>query len=69
MKRSKKPIARRYSGKPSDKFWKTVNSIPRNHGGETAYMLGCLLQDFEERVLGYINSKQPAPQPPKGRQP
>jgi len=43
-----------YSGKQSEKFWKTVNSIPLNEGGEAAYMLGCALQDLETRVLTYI---------------
>lgn len=47
---------RHYSTDNSAKFWKRVNRIPRNEGGETAYMLGVILQDLEERVLHYIET-------------
>jgi hypothetical protein len=36
-----------YSGGQSQKFWNRVNAT----GDQTLYLMGCLLQDTEARVL------------------
>jgi len=47
-----------YSGNKSKRFWDAVNKLPRNEGGETAYMLGVVLQEVEARVLGFLEKHQ-----------
>lgn len=58
----------KYSGEDSIKFWKRVNALPRNQGGETAYVLGCVLQDLEERVIRYIEQREDVQRPRKRRE-
>lgn len=50
----KPKLKRHYSGNHSKRFWDRVNKIPRNEHGETAYMLGVVLQEVELRVLRYL---------------
>lgn len=38
-----------YSGEWSQYFWAKINTLP-----EDAYLLGCVLQEFEESILGRI---------------
>ena len=66
---SKRKPRRRYSGKGvySWEFWRRVNALPRNEGGETAYVLGCALQDLEERVLKYLDNAETKLRPQKKR--
>lgn len=47
---------RHYNGYGSAGFWTRVNAIPRNEGGETAYILGCVLQNLELRVMTYLEN-------------
>jgi hypothetical protein len=61
-----KPL-RRYSGSRSTEFWKRVNSLPRNHGGETAYCLGVALQNLEEHVLRYLENAEARYRPDRRR--
>lgn len=49
---------RHYSGGSSHRFWDRVKAIPRNQGGETAYALGCALQDLEGRVMAYLEQAE-----------
>lgn len=49
---------RHYSGNHSKRFWDRVNKLPRNEGGDTAYMLGVVLQELEERVLKYLEQSE-----------
>ena len=49
---------RHYSSESSEWFWDRVNKLPRQQGGETAYLLGCALQDLEQRVMGYLESAE-----------
>ena len=54
---------RHYSGDDSKWFWDRVNKLPRNEGGETAYMLGCALQDHEQRVMRYLEQAELSQRP------
>lgn len=56
-------LERHYAGTKSKQFWNAVKKLPRNEGGETAYMLGVVLQEVEERVLRYMEQCQPSPTP------
>ena len=47
---------RHYSGYGSAGFWTRIHALPRNEGGETAYVLGCALQDLELRVMTYLEN-------------
>ena len=40
----------RYSGRYSEEFWAQVNALPEPQR-ECIYLLGCILQDLEGRVL------------------
>ncbi len=58
MNKVKVLLQSRYSGQPSRRFWKRVNSLKgKNH--EAAYDMGCMLQDLEGRVLRFINEILP----------
>lgn len=60
---------RKYSGDGSVRFWKRVNALPRSQGGETAYMLGCALQDLEARVLIYLDNAEKLYRPKRKSKP
>jgi hypothetical protein len=49
---------RTYSGKWSAKFWKRINAIPTSEGGMQLYIMGCILQDVEDRVLREIEQQE-----------
>ena len=44
----------RYCGDKSDKFWDTINSLPKCKQSEM-YSLGVALQNLEEQVLKRLN--------------
>jgi len=43
----------RYSGKKSIKFWKKINKSGMDDEDQ-AYLLGCILQDFEHDILNRL---------------
>lgn len=51
-----KKLRHHYSGKKSKRFWKIVNDEMRTTESETAYALGCCLQNLEGFVLRYISN-------------
>ena len=51
-----KKLKPRYSGKKSNEFWNTINSIPNSSVADNAYLLGCVLREFEEDILERINN-------------
>ena len=50
-------LGRRYSGLLSRKFWARVNRLPADEQQAT-YVMGCMLQDLEERVLRYLTGAE-----------
>lgn len=49
---------RHYSGGGSEWFWNRVHSLPRQESGETAYVLGCALQNLESFVMNYLENAE-----------
>jgi len=58
---------RQYSGVRSVKFWKRIKALPWQESGETAYILGCALQDLEGRVMNYLENAEEKLRPTKQR--
>ncbi len=46
----------KYSGKKSRKFWDEINYIKNENDHSQAYLLGCILQDFEGEILERIKN-------------
>jgi len=49
-------VERHYSGNHSKRFWDRVKRIENESDRETAYMLGVVLQEQEERILHFIET-------------
>lgn len=54
-KTAPKRLTKHYSGTASEQFWDAVNNL-EGEAQEGAYMLGCALQDLEDRTIIYINN-------------
>ena len=50
-------LTKRYSGRNSYRFWGMVKSLRGTKDWEACYMMGCMLQDLEDRVLIFINER------------
>lgn len=50
-------VGPRYSGDASKPFWDLVHELDGDEH-EAAYVMGCMLQDLESRVLRYLNEKR-----------
>ena len=51
------PLWPRYSGDASKDFWEAVSGL-KGEKAMAAYLMGCMLQDLESRVLRYVNDKR-----------
>lgn len=51
---SKWKLRPQYSGPLSHKFWMAIKAIKDQAAHDEAYIVGCLLQNFEEDALRFI---------------
>jgi hypothetical protein len=58
MSQMKTKDERHYSGDASKRFWRRVNRLPWAQYGETAYVLGLMLQEFENSVMQYLENTE-----------
>ena len=56
MSKKSKPLALQYSERKSLPFWDAIWSLNSDEAFDAAYMMGCALQELEERVLTYVCS-------------
>ena len=54
MERIKMKYKLKYSGNKSRKFWDKISQ--QKNGSDEAYLLGVILQDFENSILNRLNN-------------